>query len=260
MTEQSFKGRIVLITGASAGFGEATAREFARLGARLILLARREEHLKSLASELKQKHGTDSFILQVDLRNVAMTTQILDSLPEAWKAVDVLVNNAGLSRGLGKLHEGSMVDWEEMIDVNIRGLLAVSRAVIPRMVKRDRGHVINIGSIAGRDVYPGGNVYCATKYAVRALTRAMSIDLLGTQIRVSTIDPGLAETEFSLVRFRGDAERAAIPYQGVRPLSAHDVAEAVVWTASRPAHVNVSELVIMPTAQRTPMLVHREPT
>jgi NADP-dependent 3-hydroxy acid dehydrogenase YdfG len=190
---------------------------------------------------------------------VAQTSEKLNSLPAPWKEVDVLVNNAGLSRGLGKLHEGSMADWEEMIDVNIRGLLAVSRAVIPWMLERGRGHVINIGSIAGRDVYPGGNVYCATKYAERALSRGMAIDLLGTPIRVSTVDPGLAETEFSLVRFRGDAERAAVPYQGLKALTAADVAAAIVWTASRPEHVNVSELVIMPTAQRTPMFVHREP-
>lgn len=256
--EMSFEDRVVLITGASSGFGEATARTFAELGARLLLVARRIDRLRNLADDLKRTHQTESYCLPLDLRDVAKTTQGLTALPLEWKAVDVLVNNAGLSRGLGKLHEGEMADWEEMIDVNIRGLLAVSRAVIPWMVERNRGHVINIGSIAGRDVYPGGNVYCATKYAVRALSRAMSIDLLGTPIRVSTVDPGLAETEFSLVRFRGDAERAAVPYQGLRALAAVDVAEAIVWTASRPAHVNVSELVMMPTAQRTPMLVHRE--
>ncbi len=252
-----FSDKIVLITGASSGFGEATARVFARHGARLIVAARREERLRTLVDELKTAHGTDSLCLPVDLRHLAGTSKTLESLPSQWKLVDILVNNAGLSRGLGKLHEGSMDDWEEMIDVNIKGLLAVSRVVIPWMVERDRGHVINIGSIAGRDVYPGGSVYCATKYAVRALTRAMSMDLFGTQIRVSTVDPGLAETEFSLVRFRGDKERAAVPYQGVKPLTAEDVAEAVVWTASRPDHVNISEMVIMPTAQRSPTMTHR---
>jgi NADP-dependent 3-hydroxy acid dehydrogenase YdfG len=252
-----FEGRIVLITGASAGFGEATAREFAKHGARLILVARRGERLERLATELKQQYGTESLCLTLDLRELPKTAQSLEAIPALWKQVDILVNNAGLSRGLGKLHEGSMEDWEEMIDVNIKGLLVVSRAVIPWMVARNRGHVINIGSIAGRDVYPGGNVYCATKYAVRALNRGMSIDLLGTPIRVSTVDPGLAETEFSLVRFRGDKERAAVPYQGVKALEAVDVAEAILWTASRPQHVNVSELVIMPTAQRTPTMVHR---
>ncbi len=259
MTGLEFKGKLVLVTGASSGFGEATAREFAKLGARLILVARRKERLQKLADELRKEYGTESYCLPLDLRDVAKTTAGLNGMPTQWKDVDVLVNNAGLSRGLGKLHEGSMEDWEEMIDVNIRGLLAVSRAVIPWMLERGRGHVINIGSIAGRDVYPGGNVYCATKYAERALSRGMSIDLLGTPIRVSTVDPGLAETEFSLVRFRGDAERAAVPYQGLRALSADDVAAAIVWTASRPEHVNVAELVITPTAQRSPMFVHREP-
>lgn len=258
MTARTFENKSVLITGASAGFGEATAREFARLGARLVLAARRDDRLKALAHELKASHGTESLCLSLDLRDVAASTKALNELTASWKAVDVLVNNAGLSRGLGKLHEGEMADWEEMIDVNIRGLLAVSRAVIPWMVERNSGHVINIGSIAGRDVYPGGNVYCATKYAVRALTKAMSLDLVGTPIRVSTVDPGLAETEFSLVRFRGDTVRAALPYQGLTPLSAADVAEAIVWTASRPQHVNVAELVIMPTAQRSPTVVHRE--
>ncbi len=257
MSSKLFENKIVLITGASAGFGEATAREFARHSAKLILVARRADRLEKLATELQQKHGTVSLVLNLDLRDPASTAKSLAAIPDQWKMVDILVNNAGLSRGLGKLHEGSMEDWEEMIDVNIKGLLAVSRAVIPWMVERDSGHVINIGSIAGRDVYPGGNVYCATKYAVRALNRGMSIDLLGTNVRVSTVDPGLAETEFSLVRFRGDKERAAVPYQGVKALEAVDVAEAIVWTASRPAHVNVSELVIMPTAQRTPTMVHR---
>lgn len=257
VTEKAFADRIVLITGASSGFGEATARAFARQGARLVLVARREERLIGLATELKNAHGADSFCLALDLRDTARTSRGLEALPATWKQVDVLVNNAGLSRGLGKLHEGEMADWEEMIDVNIKGLLAVSRAVIPWMVKRNRGHVINIGSIAGREVYPGGNVYCATKYAVWALNRGMSLDLLGTPIRVSTVDPGLAETEFSLVRFRGDRERAALPYQGLKPLAAEDVAEAIVWAASRPDHVNISEMVIMPTAQRSPTITHR---
>lgn len=252
-----FSGKTVLITGASAGFGEATAREFARHGANLVLVARREDRLRTLTDDLKRAHGTETLSLGIDLRDTNATKQSLESLSAKWKLVDVLVNNAGLSRGLGKLHEGSMEDWEEMIDVNIRGLLTVSRTVIPWMVERDSGHVINIGSIAGREVYPGGNVYCATKYAVRALSKAMAIDLFGTQIRVSTVDPGLAETEFSLVRFRGDKARAEVPYQGVKALNAIDVAEAVVWTASRPAHVNISELVLTPTAQRTPTMVHR---
>ncbi len=259
MAEQSaqFRDKTVMVTGASSGFGEATTRLFARHGARIVMIARRGDRLRRLADELRIEFGTVSLCLTIDLSKALEASDKLRSIPEDWRNIDVLVNNAGLSRGLGKLHEGSMEDWEEMIDVNIKGLLAVSRVVIPWMVARNQGHVINIGSIAGRDVYPGGNVYCATKYAVRALTKGMSIDLLGTDIRVSTVDPGLAETEFSLVRFRGDEQRAKVPYQGVTPLTANDVAEAIVWTASRPAHVNISEIVMMPTAQRTPTLVHR---
>ncbi len=257
MNMGQFAEKIVFVTGASSGFGDAIAREFARQGAKLVLIARREERLSTLARELKAAYNTESHCLTLDLRDLTATEKSLESIPAKWKSVDVLVNNAGLSRGLGKLHEGIMEDWEEMIDVNIKGLLAVSRTIIPWMVERNRGHVISIGSIAGRDVYPGGNVYCATKYAVRALSKSMSIDLLGTQVRVSTVDPGLAETEFSMVRFRGDTARAAVPYQGVQALTAGDVAEAVVWTASRPSHVNVSEMVIMPTAQRSPTMVHR---
>jgi len=254
----NLKGEVVLVTGASSGIGEATARAFACEGARLILVARRLERLEALASEMKQTHNTQSLCLQVDVGQHKSVGPTLNNLPEIWKEIDILVNNAGLSRGLGKLHEGGFHDWDEMIDTNIKGLLAVSRAVIPWMVKRNKGHIINIGSIAGHEVYPNGNVYCATKFAVRAISRGMKMDLTGTPIRVTSVDPGLAETEFSLVRFRGDRERATQPYKGLKPLTGEDVAEAIVWCASRPEHVNISEMVIMPTAQSSTTLVHRD--
>ncbi|MDM7913720.1 MAG: SDR family NAD(P)-dependent oxidoreductase, partial [Candidatus Eisenbacteria bacterium] len=180
-----------------------------------------------------------------------------ESLPEPWKSIDVLVNNAGLSRGLSRLHEGLLSDWEEMIDTNVKGLLYVSRAVIPGMIERGRGQVINIGSIAGHESYPGGNVYCATKAAVRALTAGMRMDYVDTPIRISTVDPGMVETEFSLVRFHGDRERADKVYQGITPLSADDVAEVVLFCATRPAHVEVAEVLLLPTAQASATLAHR---
>jgi serine 3-dehydrogenase len=243
------KNKIALITGASAGIGEACARTFAREGARLILAARRQEKLESLASQLKAEHGTDCHLITLDVRERETVNQVIADLPSAWAEVDILLNNAGLSRGLDKVQDGYWLDWEEMIDTNVKGLLWLSRAVMPGMVARDRGHVINIGSIAGRQVYPGGNVYCATKYAVRALTQGMRIDLLGTQVRCSTVDPGMVETEFSAVRFRGDTERAGTVYQNFPPLKAEDIAETVLFCATRPPHVNIHEVLIMPQDQ-----------
>ena len=251
----ALRDKIILITGASSGIGEATARKFAEAGARLILAARRMDRLESLASRLP----TESHLVQLDVRNRATVEKTVAQLPEPWAAIDVLVNNAGLSRDLEKLHEGNPESWEEMIDTNVKGLLYVSRAVIPGMVRRGRGHVINIGSIAGHEVYPGGNVYCATKYAVTALTKAMMIDLVDTPIRVSTVDPGMVETEFSLVRFRGDAARAGKVYDGLVPLSGDDIVEAVLWVAGRPAHVNIAEVIVLPKAQASCGVVHRRP-
>jgi serine 3-dehydrogenase len=252
------KGRLVLVTGASSGIGEATARAFAREGARLILAARRMARLEMLAAELKEACDTQSLCVQIDVGQHKTVATELEKLPEGWREIDILVNNAGLSRGLVRLHEGGFHDWDEMIDTNIKGLLAVSRVVIPWMLGRNRGHIINIGSIAGHEVYPNGNVYCATKFAVRAISRGMKMDLHGTPIRVTSVDPGLAETEFSLVRFRGNGERAAQTYKGLKPLTGEDVAEAIVWCASRPEHVDVTEMVIMPTAQSSTTMVHRE--
>lgn len=256
---RSLNGKTVLITGASSGIGAACAHAFAGLEARLLLAARRLDRLEKLAAVIYAQHGVEVHTIQLDVRDQAAVEAAIGGLAGAWAAVDILVNNAGLSRGLDKLHEGKLADWEEMIDTNIKGLLYVSRAVIPGMVARQRGHVINIGSIAGHQVYPAGNVYSATKHAVNALTQGMRIDLLGTGVRVSTVDPGMVETEFSQVRFGGDEARAARVYQGLTPLTAADVADAVVYCATRPAHVNINEIIIMPTAQATVTMVVRAP-
>jgi len=255
----SLKNKVVFITGASSGIGRSCARAFAEQGARLILAARRRERLEELAAELKRKPGEDILLLTLDVRDQPAVERALNGLPAKWAEIDVLVNNAGLSRGLDKIHEGKLNDWEEMIDANIKGLLYVSRAVIPGLVKRDRGHVINIGSIAGYEVYPGGNVYCATKFAVRALSKGMRIDLNGTSIRVSEIAPGMVETEFSLVRFHGDKERAGKVYKGLTPLSPDDIADAAIYCATRPPHVNIESMIVMPTAQASATLASRKP-
>lgn len=248
---------IVFITGASSGIGAASARAFAREGARLLLAARRADRLRALEPELKELGARDVLSLRLDVRRRADVQAAIAGLPESWKAIEALVNNAGLSRGLDKLHEGSHSDWEEMIDTNVKGLLYVDRAVVPSMVARGRGTVIHVGSIAGRQVYPAGNVYAATKYAVRALTEGLRLDVLGTGVRVVTVDPGLVETEFSRVRFRGDETRASAVYRGMRPLSGDDVAEAIVWAASRPGHVCAAEIVLLPTDQASATHVHR---
>ncbi len=247
------KDKTVLITGASSGIGHACAQRFAKEGARIILAARREDHLSALASKLE----TESHVVRLDIRDREAVERAITELPRAWKDIDILVNNAGLSRGLDKFHEAKPEDWEEMIDTNIKGLLYVSRAVIPKMVARGGGHVINIGSIAGHEVYPRGNVYCATKHAVDALTKGMRLDLVDTPVRVSTVDPGLVETEFSQVRFRGDTERAKTVYRGYKPLTGDDIADAVVWVAGRPDHVLVAEVIILPKAQASAMITHK---
>jgi len=253
----SVRGKLVLITGASAGIGEACARLFAQHGAQLILVARREQRLRELARALQTQHGTEVMTCALDVRRRADVEATLKGLPAGWREIDILVNNAGLARGLGPVHTGDPEDWDEMLDTNIKGLLYVTRVVTAGMVDRRRGHVINIGSIAGREVYPGGNVYCASKFAVTALTRALSIDLLGTGVRVSTVDPGLVETEFSQVRFHGDGERAKRVYEGLQPLTGADVAEAVLFCATRPPHATVRELVLTPTAQASAVHVFR---
>jgi 3-hydroxy acid dehydrogenase/malonic semialdehyde reductase len=253
----SLEGKIVCITGASAGIGMACARAFAGEGARLLLSARRVDRVRELARELERQHGTKSHVFQLDVRDPVAVERTLTGLPAEWREIEILVNNAGLSRGLDRLHEGKIQDWEEMIDTNIKGLLYVTRRVLPGMVERKRGHVINLGSIAGHQVYPGGNVYCATKFAVNALSHALRMDLLGTGVRVCSIEPGLVQTEFSEVRYHGDREKAAVTYANTRPLKPEDVAEVVVFAAMRPAHVDISEVIIMPTDQASVYHVHR---
>jgi serine 3-dehydrogenase len=253
----SIKGQTVLVTGASSGIGAACARSFAEAGVRLILTARRIERLEQLAVQLNQEFGTQTCALELDVSDRAQVESTLATLPDDWATVDILVNNAGLSRGLDKLHRGSFQDWEEMIDTNLKGLLYVTRLILPGMVKREQGHVINIGSIAGHKAYPNGNVYCATKAAVRTLSEGIKMDLLGTPVRVSCVDPGLVETEFSEVRFRGDTERAGKVYQGLTPLTPEDVAEVVVFCATRPLHVNVSEVLVVCTDQSSATMVNR---
>lgn len=250
-------GRTALITGASAGIGEACAAALAAEGARLILTARRRERLQVLATRLEEAHGAAVHVIDFDVRQRKAVNTAIESLPEAWESIDVLVNNAGLSRGLDRLHEGAPDDWEEMIDTNIKGLLWVDRAVTPGMVRRGRGHVIHIGSIAGRQTYPRGNVYCATKHAVRALTDGLRLDLMGTGVRVTSIDPGMVDTEFSTVRFRGDRRRAENVYHGMTPLTADDVAQAVLFAVTRPPHVTVGEILLLPTDQASATQVHR---
>jgi 3-hydroxy acid dehydrogenase/malonic semialdehyde reductase len=254
----SMKDKTVFVTGASSGIGESTARAFAGLGARVLMCARRTERLEKLARALESEYKVAVHHLRLDVRDRAEVDKALAAIPPEWRMIDVLVNNAGLSRGLDKLPGGLVSDWEEMIDTNLKGLLYVSRAVIPGMIERGRGHVINIGSIAGHELYPGGNVYCATKFAVRALSKGLRLDLNGTPIRVSEVAPGMVETEFSLVRIHGDTGRAGKVYQGLTPLGPDDVADAVVWCATRPLHVNVSDVIIWPAAQASPSVVHRK--
>jgi 3-hydroxy acid dehydrogenase/malonic semialdehyde reductase len=243
------KDKIVFITGASAGIGTACAEAFAREGCHLILAARRLGKLDTLAAKLEADHGTKCHTIELDVRDREKVNAVIGNFPADWKNIDILVNNAGLSRGLDKVQDALHTDWDEMIDTNVKGLLWISRAVMPGMVQRDLGHVINIGSIAGRQVYPGGNVYCATKYAVRAITQGMRIDLLGTKVRCSSVDPGLVETEFSQVRFHGDKDRGAQTYRNFPPLKAEDIAETVLFCATRPPHVNIHDVLIMPQDQ-----------
>ncbi|MBD1835856.1 SDR family oxidoreductase [Cyanobacteria bacterium FACHB-472] len=250
----SIKDQIVLITGASSGIGAACAKIFAEAGAKLILVARRQERLEELAQMLK---GTTVHLLPLDVRDRVSVESAFSSLPADWSNVDILINNAGLSRGLNKLHEGSIQDWEEMLDTNIKGLLYCTRFLVPGMVNRGRGHVVNLGSIAGHQTYPGGNVYCASKAAVKAISEGLKQDLLGTPVRVSSVDPGLVETEFSNVRFHGDTDRAKKVYQGLTPLAPEDIADVIFFCVTRPAHVNISEILLVPTDQATATLVNR---
>jgi len=252
------QGKTVFITGASSGIGEATAYAFAAEGARLLLAARRLDKLTAVADRALTRGAADVNVFELDVRDQPAVAAAVEGLPAEWAEIDVLVNNAGLSRGLDKLYEGSIEDWEEMIDTNVKGLLYVTRAVVPRMVQRGSGHVINMGSTAGELPYPGGAVYCASKAAEKSINDGLRQDVLGTPIRVTSIDPGMVETDFSLVRFRGDEGRAAKVYQNITPLTPEDVADAIVWAASRPAHVNIAHVLMTTIGQANSILFHRE--
>jgi len=251
------KGKLILVTGASSGIGEACARRFAAEGANLVLWARRADRLERVAAELGTAHRVSLSVAVVDVRDRPGVNRAADALVRADRVPDVLINNAGLASGMAKIQDGDPEDWDRMIDTNVKGLLNVTRAILPHMVARRRGHVVNIGSTAGHMTYPMGNVYNATKFGVRALTEGMNLDVAGTPIRVSAVDPGFVETEFSEVRFHGDAERAKAVYQGFTPLRADDVADAIAYVLNLPEHVNILDLVIMPTAQRNVYVVDR---
>jgi NADP-dependent 3-hydroxy acid dehydrogenase YdfG len=251
----SLTDKIVLITGASSGIGEACARAFAEAGAKLILCARRMSRLEALAAELK----VPTHLIELDVRDQPVVERAITSLPEEWREIDILLNNAGLSRALTKLQEYDIQDIDEMVDTNVKGLLYVTRAVAPGMLARGRGHIINIGSIAGHWTYPNGAVYCASKAAVKSISEGLKMDLNGTPVRISSVDPGLVETEFSIVRFHGDEERAKKVYEGLKPLTGADVADVVLFCATRPAHVNINDVILMPVAQASATQVYRQP-
>jgi 3-hydroxy acid dehydrogenase / malonic semialdehyde reductase len=239
---------VTLITGATSGIGLACAHKFAQNNHDLILTGRRKERLEKLADELRKKHKIQVFTAAFDIRVRKEVSDFVKSIPEEWH-VEILINNAGLAAGLAPLQDGSIDDWEQMIDTNVKGLLYISRAITPKMIEQGKGHVINIGSIAGKEVYPQGNVYCATKHAVDALTKGMRIDLLPYGIKVTQIAPGLVETEFSMVRFKGDKDVAEKVYKGFEPLRGEDIAEVAHYVTTLPPHVNINDLLIMPTAQ-----------
>ena len=254
----SFHGKIVFITGASSGIGAATALAFAAEGARLLLAARRANKLAEVASAALERGAQSVHSIDLDVRDHRAVQNAVDSLPAEWSDIEILVNNAGLSRGLDKLYMGRIEDWEEMIDTNVKGLLYVTRSVVPGMVVRGSGHIINMGSTAGEITYPNGAVYCATKAAERALNDGLRQDVLGTPVRVTSVDPGMVETDFSLVRFHGDEERAAKVYKGLIPLKPEDIADTIVWAASRPAHVNIARVVMTSIDQANSLLFNRQ--
>ncbi|MBF1635813.1 SDR family oxidoreductase [Prevotella melaninogenica] len=249
--------KIVLITGATSGIGEACARKFAQGGYDVIITGRRAQLLANLKKELEAE-GVRVLALAFDVRNRNAATAAINSLPLEWQQIDVLINNAGLALGLEPEYEGSFEDWETMIDTNIKGLLTMTRLVVPRMVKRDSGHVINIGSVAGDAAYAGGNVYCGTKAAVKTITDGLRIDLAHTSVRVTNVKPGLVETHFSNVRFHGNDARAEKVYEGVKPLTGTDIAEVVFYAASAPAHVQIAEVLVLATHQANGSVLHRD--
>jgi NADP-dependent 3-hydroxy acid dehydrogenase YdfG len=250
--------KTILITGASAGIGEACAHIFAKAGANLILTARREERLKKLALELEQAHNIRVLPLAMDVRNSAEVDQLISNLPAEFRTISVLVNNAGLVIGVEKAHLTPEADVDTMIDTNVKGVLNVIRTVVPKMVSENVGHVINISSIAGHEAYPGGSVYCASKHAVNAITQSLRMDVVDSNVRVTAISPGLVDTEFSLVRFKGDKQKSEAVYEGLEALVAEDIAEAVYFAATRPSHVQIADMIIFPTRQAAATIVHRD--
>ncbi len=250
--------KTILITGATAGIGKATAKIYAKNGWNLILTGRRAERLEELKASLMEQYSAEVITLNFDVRDKSAVNQAIEGLPATWKNIDVLLNNAGLAKGFSDIQDGLVEDWETMIDTNIKGLLYVSKAVMPLMIERKSGHIVNIGSIAGKEVYAKGNVYCSTKHAVEGITKALRLDLLPHKIKVSAICPGAVDTEFSTVRFDGDKDRADSVYNGYQPLLAQDIAEAIYFVTSRPFHVNINDLLIMPTAQANTSNLLRE--
>jgi NADP-dependent 3-hydroxy acid dehydrogenase YdfG len=251
--------RIAIITGASAGIGRATAELLARNEFDLVITGRRSQQLESLEEEIRSKTSSDVLSLSFDIRDMAAVREAVEKLTGKWKNVDVLVNNAGLAAGLDPIYEGDVEDWEQMIDTNLKGLLYITRLITPGMVERGKGHIINIGSIAGKEAYEKGNVYNATKFGVDGLTRAMRIDLVEYGIKVTSINPGAVETEFSMVRFKGDRKKAGKVYEGFIPLYAEDIAEAILFAVTRPPHVNVDDMTILSTAQASATRIARKP-
>ena len=249
--------RIVLITGATSGIGEGCARRFANGGYNVIITGRNEAKLQALTQKLEAQ-GTDVLPLNFDVRDRKAAAQAMEGLPEEWKKIDVLINNAGLARGLEPEYEGDFDDWDQMIDTNIKGLLTMTRLIVPGMVARNHGHIINIGSVAGDAAYAGGNVYCATKAAVKALSDGLRIDVAGTKLRVTNIKPGLVETNFSRVRFHGDEQRADKVYEGIKPLTSDDIADVAFYAASAPEHVQIAEVLVLATHQASGSVIHRQ--
>jgi 3-hydroxy acid dehydrogenase/malonic semialdehyde reductase len=252
------ENKIVFITGATSGIGKACAYSFAKEKANLIINARREDLLNEIAGDLRDNYGIKVLAFKMDVTKREEVEKAIADIPEEWKNIDILLNNAGLAKGLAKLHEDDPENWEVMIDTNVKGLLYVTRAIVPGMVQRNLGHIINLGSIAGRIAYPKGGVYCATKHALNAITNSLRIDVNDKNIRVSTVDPGAVETNFSLIRFNGDKQKSDEVYRGYEQLVADDIAECVLFCATRPPHVSIHEIVVMPRAQANPFVLHRE--
>lgn len=249
--------KIAMVTGATSGIGKATAIKLAKIGFNLIITGRRKEQLLSLKTEL-EKENIQILPLCFDIRQTNAIDSAIASIPEEWTKTDVLINNAGLAAGADPIYEGLWSDWEQMIDTNIKGLLYLSKQIIPGMMERKKGHIVNVSSIAGKETYANGNVYCATKHAVEAITKGMRIDLLPYNIKVSSVSPGMVETEFSIVRFHGDEQKASNVYKGLTPLYANDIADAIEYMVTRPPHVNINDMLIMPTAQASAVYNHRE--